>query len=204
MAAGDTDVSICSNALLLLGAEQISSFADGTVGAGVAKTIYPRVKELTQGMYPWSFTYKKSQLARLTEQPTSVYTYAFQLPTDMLNGVPRRVFTSNNIGASTITTFEIQGDELLTDETTIFVDYQQDTDESKMPSYFVQLLVYQMAWHLAEPITDQTQKSEYWRGIAMGSPSENMRGGYFRTAMNIDAAGQSPTIIADYLLTEVR
>lgn len=30
MAEGDTDVSICSQALLLLGANQITSFSDGT------------------------------------------------------------------------------------------------------------------------------------------------------------------------------
>ena len=73
-----------------------------------------------------------------------------------------------------------------------------------MPSYFVQMLVYQMAWHLAEPVTDQTTKSDYWKTVALGTPAENMRGGYFRQAINIDGAGQSKTVIADYLLTEVR
>ena len=58
-----------------------------------------------------------------------------------------------------------------------------------------------MAWHLAEPVTDQTTKSDYWRTVALGTPSENMRGGYFRQAINIDGAGQSKTVIADYLLT---
>ena len=35
MAEGDTDVSICSQALLLLGANQITSFADGTAPSSV-------------------------------------------------------------------------------------------------------------------------------------------------------------------------
>ena len=56
MAEGDTDVSICSQALLLLGANQITSFADGTAPSSICSVLYPRVKAQTLGMYPWSFT----------------------------------------------------------------------------------------------------------------------------------------------------
>ena len=66
MAAGDSDVSICNKALLLLGAEAISSFSDGTPGAQACNTIYTEVKFSTMGMYPWSFTIAKTQLARDT------------------------------------------------------------------------------------------------------------------------------------------
>ena len=48
---------------------------------------------------------------------------------------------------------------LMTESTTIFIDYQKAVAESLMPHHFVQLLGYQMAWHLAEVITDQTTKS---------------------------------------------
>ena len=73
-----------------------------------------------------------------------------------------------------------------------------------MPHYFVKLLTYQMAWHLAIPITDQSTMMETYRTIALGPLSESGRGGFFRTATSIDSAGQSTTIIGDYLLTEVR
>jgi hypothetical protein len=134
-----------------------------------------------------------------------VYSKEYQLPTDMFLGVPRAVYASLSTGnLPKITDYEIQGDKLLTNETTIVIDYQQLVAESAMPSYFVQMMIYQMAWHLAEPVTDQTTKSDYWKTVALGTPSENMRGGYFRQAINIDGAGQSKTVIADYLLTEVR
>ena len=61
-----------------------------------------------------------------------------------------------------------------------------------------------MAWHLAEPITDQTEKGNYWRNIALGGPSENNRGGYFRQAMNIDGRGNPPQAIVDFPLVEIR
>ena len=143
MASGDTDVSICSQALLLLGANEITSFSDGTAPSAICSKLYPRVKSQTLGMYPWSFTLKKTQLGQLASTPTNVYSKEYQM-------------------------------------------------------------IYQMAWHLAEPVTDQTTKSDYWKTVALGTPSENMRGGYFRQAINIDGAGQSKTVIADYLLTEVR
>jgi len=204
MAAGDTDVSICSHALLLLGSSSITSFDDGTAGSGAASTIYPKVKSATLGMYPWTFTLRKVQLPKLTDAPTNVWSNAFQLPANMITGVPRRVFNSGSVGIAVFKDYEIQADQLLTEATTIYVDYQQTVTEPAMPEYFVNLLVYQMAWHLAEPVTDQITKAEYWRGIATGMAQESGRGGYFRTATSIDSSGQSTQVIGDYLLTAVR
>ena len=93
---------------------------------------------------------------------------------------------------------------LMTDATEIHIDYQRLVGEGNMPSYFIQLLGYQMAWHLAEVMTDQTTKAEYWRTIALGTATENFRGGYFRQAASIDSGGQTPSIVGDYLLTDIR
>tara|TARA_R100001126_G_C4857015_1_gene165239 strand:- start:547 stop:1161 length:615 start_codon:yes stop_codon:yes gene_type:complete len=204
MAAGDTDVSICSEALILLGQSAITSFDDGTAGSGEAAKIYPKVKSATLGMYPWTFTLAKVQLSRLADAPTNVWQYAYALPSQMLTGVPRRVFASDSVGATVIKNYEIQGSSLLTDFEKIFVDFQQTVDEQSMPDYFVKLLTYQMAWHLAIPITDQATMLDTYRTIALGTLAESGRGGYFRTATSIDSAGQSTTVIGDYLLTEVR
>ena len=73
-----------------------------------------------------------------------------------------------------------------------------------MPTYFISLLVYQLAWHLAEPLTDQTNKSDYWRQQAIGTAADQGRGGYFRVATTIDAQGQPPNVITDYVLTNIR
>ena len=73
-----------------------------------------------------------------------------------------------------------------------------------MPSYFVQFLVYMMAWHLAESVTDQIDKSDYWRQIAVGTAVDNGRGGYFRQAANVDGRGKPSYAIVDFPLTDVR
>ena len=209
MAAGDTDVSIVNKGLLLLGAEAISSFADGTPAGTAASTIYTEVKFTTLGMYPWSFTIAKTQLTRDSNTPQNEWTYQYLLPNDMLLGVPRAVRTSSAAGAALFKNWEIAqsaagGAVLMTDATEVHIDYQKAVSEGNMPTYFVQLMAYQMAWHLAEVITDQTQKSEYWRSVALGTAAEGLRGGYFRQAANIDAGGQTPSVVGDYLLTDVR
>jgi|TARA_E500000318_G_scaffold30267_1_gene30025 hypothetical protein len=205
MAAGDTQVSIANQALLLLGADTISNFTNGTAVGNACSIIFPKIKATTLGMYPWSFSLKKAELSRLSTAPTAHFLYQYALPPDMLNSVPRAVYASGDRGSPKINgEWEIQGETLLTDRDKIFVDYQQDVVEGKLPSYFTQLLVYMLAWNLAEPITDQTEKGAYYKQIALGTAADNNRGGYFRTAINIDGAGETPPVIAQYLLTEVR
>lgn len=203
MAAGDTAITICSDALLMLGAKAITSFNDGTDESSVCDRLYPDIRDSTLTMYPWSFTLKKIQLARLVTTPTSVWRYEYLLPGDKLAS-PRTVYETANPGSPVQKDWEIQGDKLLTNLPTVFIDYQFQTPEYAMPQYFVQLLKYMMAWHLALPITEQSDRAQYWQGIAVGAAAENGRGGYMRTAMNIDGQGQPTRVIEDYSLIAVR
>ena len=209
MAQGDTSISICNQSLLLLGDESISSFDDGTAGSQACSIMYDMVKNSTLGLYSWSFTVAKIELARSTTSPVNEWTYEYILPSGMLTGVPRAVRTSATAGAPLVQSFEINQSTgglsvLMTNETSIFIDYQKSVAEAQMPPYFITLMVYQLAWHLAEVITDQTTKSQYWRSIALGSPAENFRGGWLRQAMSMDSSGTPPSVISDYLLTDVR
>lgn len=203
MAAGDTGVSICSDALLLIGAKAISSFNDGTDESSVCDRLYPDIRDSTLVMYPWSFGMKKVQLAQLVTAPTTVWTYAYQLPGDKLAN-PRAVYNSANPGSPVQKDWEIQGDSLLTNLTSVYIDYQYSVPEYAMPQYFVQLLKYMVAWHIAETITEQQDKSAKWQRVAVGDISENGRGGYFRTAAQIDGQNNPVRIIEDYSLIAVR
>jgi hypothetical protein len=203
MAAGDTGVSICSDALLLIGAKAISSFNDGTDESSVCDRLYPDIRDSTLVMYPWSFGMKKVQLAQLITTPTTVWRYEYQLPGDKLAN-PRAVYNSANSGSPVQKDWEIQGDKLLTNLTSVFIDYQFSVPEFAMPQYFVQLLKYMVAWHIAETITEQQDKSARWQRVATGDPSENGRGGYMRQAMQIDGQNNPMRIIEDYSLIAVR
>ena len=203
MASGDTSLSICSDALLMLGASPISSFTEGTDEANVCNSLYPDIKIKTLASYPWSFSFKKVQLARLITTPTTEYKYEYALPADMI-GTPRKVFISSTQGAVPQREYRLSGGKLLTNYETVYVDYQFAVEEYEMPHYFVQNMKYQLAWHLAMPITDQIEKTDYWRTVAKGTPGENGRGGYMRQAMNIDGQGQPTNGIQDFTLIDVR
>lgn len=203
MAAGDTSLSICSDALIMLGANALSSFNEGTTAATVADRLYDDIKSSLLVTYPWSFTLKKVELARLVTAPLNEWTYAYQLPTDRVNA-PRSVYYSDGIGVPTTSQFQIFGDKLYADHETILIDYQYDPGESYYPKHFVQLLKYYLAWHFAEPVTDQASKAQYWQAVATGQPSENGRGGAFRQAVNVDGAANSSPAITAFDLVAVR
>ena len=203
MAAGDTGIRICSDALLMLGAKAITSFNDGTDESSVCDRLYPNVRDSTITMYPWGFSLKKVQLSQLITTPSSVWKYEYQLPGDRLAS-PRAVFETSAVGSYPVKDWEIQGDKLLANIQSVYIDYQYSVPEYAMPSYFVQLLKYQMAWHIAETVTEQQEKSTKWQRVALGDPSENMRGGYFRVAANIDGQNQPTRVIEDFSLIAVR
>ena len=203
MAAGDSALSVCSDALLMLGAKPIASFTEGTDEASICDRLYPDIRDQALMMYPWSFSFKKVQCARLVTIPVTEYKYEYQLPSDRL-GSPRAVYDANEVGSPVRNDYRIMGDKVLTNYEEVWVDYQYSVSESSMPVFFVQLLKYLLAWHLSVPITDQTEKAQYWQGVATGSPGENGRGGYMRQAMNIDGQGQPINAINDFSLINVR
>jgi hypothetical protein len=126
------------------------------------------------------------------------------MPGDAIAGV-RAVYNTNAIGVLPIKYgWEVHGDHLDTNEEVIYVDYQYSPNESTLPTYFVQLLKYAMAAEIAETVTDQLTKADYFERKAYGAPSENRRGGFFRVAANIDGANNSIDTFEDYTLTAVR
>lgn len=204
MAAGDTSLTICSDALIMLGASPLSSFTEGTAAAQACDRLYPDLRDSMISRYPWSWSFKKVQLSRLSTNPINEWRYAYQLPGDILSGV-QAVFESSGLNERQLRYgWEIYGDQLYTNLETVYIDYQATVDESKMPNYFVHFLRTAMAAELGMVITDQASKSDYFRAIAYGTPGEQNRGGLFREAMNIDSRGKPPQIIEDYSLVELR
>jgi len=205
MAAGDTDVKICSHALILLGESEISSFAEGTTRAGICEALYPEIRSITLAMYKWSFSLKKVELFESVGDPVNEWQNSFPMPSDSLTGVPKAVFNSTATGIAPVATgWDVIGDDLVTDFATVVIDYQFIPLEAEMPAYFIQLLKYMVAMHMAEPITDQITKAQHWERIAIGNPAEGGRGGFFRQAASIDGQGQPSAFIADYPLTDAR
>ena len=84
----------------------------------------------------------------------------------------------------------------------VHIDYQEAVSEGGMPNALS--ITGLSGTRICRNLTDQTTKSEYWRTIALGTPAEGQRGGYFRQAASIDSGGQTPSVVGDYLLTDIR
>jgi hypothetical protein len=203
MAAGDTKLSICSDALIMLGASPLSSFSDGTDEAQVADRLYDDVRDTLIMQYPYSWTIQKTKIARLADTPINEWKYKYQLPGDML-GNPKAVFNTSSVGANSTRDFEIYSAGLFTNLEDVWIDYQYLPEPAEFPPYFVRLLKTALAAEFAEPITDQITKADYFHSKAYGAPSDNMRGGLVRVAINIDGADQPSKSIQEFPISDIR
>ena len=203
MAAGDTKLSICSDALIMLGASPLSSFSDGTDEAQVADRLYDDVRDTLIMQYPYSWTIQKTKIARLADTPINEWKYKYQLPGDILANV-KAVFNTSSVGATSIRDFEIYSAGLFTNLEDVWIDYQYLPEPAEFPPYFVRLLKTALAAEFAEPITDQITKADYFHSKAYGAPSDNMRGGLVRVAINIDGADQPSKSIQEFPISDIR
>lgn len=203
MAAGDTKLSICSDALIMLGAAPLSSFATGTDEAQVADRLYDDVRDTLLMQYAYSWSVQKVQLAQLASTPINEWKYTYALPGDIL-GNPKAAFNVSSVGARPVRDFEIYNLGLYTNYETIWIDYQFRPEPAIFPPYFVRLLKMALAAEFAEPITDQIAKADYYHAKAYGSPSENMRGGLVRVSINIDGADRPAQQIQEFPISDIR
>ena len=201
-----SDVGICSKALLRLGDSAISSFSEGSTGPLCAE-IFPELKLRVLTSYPWRFNTLKSELlTRTLIEPPSQYKYAYQLPPDMLNDLPRTVWNSpfNQGRSSQFTDFDIFEDKLLTSAEQILIDYQIDQVPDVFPNHVTNLTIYAMMAEIALAVTDQQNTADAAEIRAWGSPQERGKGGYFREAARLDSQGHPSQAIKNFPLTAVR
>jgi hypothetical protein len=189
---------ICSRALIEIGEETIDSF--NTIGpAQICGTIYPDYIRYLLSIYPWNFTLKKTQLARLTTNPINEWQYAYQLPSDLL--ILNAVYNSDDTYINPINSFERFEDKIFTNEEKIYIDYQYQINEESFPAYFIEFAIMALASKLAMPITQDKQLEQLKATIAFGGLSDNKNGGEFGTAKKLDSMQNSSSRIrADSLL----
>ncbi len=80
----DSPIDICARALILIGADPITSFKDGTTEALVSVNMYEDVARAALVNSRWSFSTNQAVLNLLSAAPTGRYDRAYQLPTDLL------------------------------------------------------------------------------------------------------------------------
>lgn len=196
------DVTICSQALQLLGAGGIQDFTTTKKGV-TASTFYTPVTNALLGEYPWTFARSKRQLSRLVDAPDAHWDYAYTIPAEQV-GPLLAVYASEALGASVFKGWVRQGGTILSNATDLWIDQTERAAEAVWPVYFVQLCIFEMAWQLAMPVTESLSKMDAWRSVARGSPAEGGKGGYFQIASNADARGSLSPRLSDFSLIDAR
>lgn len=139
-----TKIGIISKALILCGEKPLSSLSEDRYGATVGSNLFESLYESELQSNPWRFATKKGSLSRLNVTPLNQWTYAYQLPSDCL--IPSHVYP----GAP----YEIYGDRIYTDATSVELDYRFKPEVSALPAYFALLLTYRLAANMIKPITE--------------------------------------------------
>ena len=185
-----TDVSICSNGLFMIGADEINSFEDETREARICAALYPTTRDELLQSHPWSFTFQQIVLARTVDTPLEDYKYEYQIPPGTL-----RIVRKNELRND----YRIYQDKLFSDAPAVTIIRQVDPGEASYPAHFVRLLEYGMAEVLGASISqDETitrlfanRKNEQMRksrGIdSQNSPNRKFDASQLRlTAVRVD------------------
>lgn len=144
MASG---VSICSNALLMLGAQTINDFNEPVDRAKLASNLYETVRDDLLRDHPWNCTIKRAVLAPDAVPPAFGYDQQFELPADCL-----RVLEVGQ-GDGQID-YLIEGRHVLANATVLQLRYVYLNEvENTWDAGLVKLLTVAMAAAMAYPIT---------------------------------------------------
>lgn len=169
-----SDVVICNLALSHIGADAMLSSInppDGSVESGYCSRFYPIARQELIEMFPWTFAKKRAALSELATNPSTVWTYAYAAPSDLIQ--PQRILTTSTLDAYGFfpyggllradevalftergsADFESEDGAILTHEENAVLLYTRDvTDTSKFTAGFTVALSYLVASYLAGPI----------------------------------------------------
>tara|TARA_R100001377_G_scaffold84688_2_gene68837 strand:+ start:67 stop:654 length:588 start_codon:yes stop_codon:yes gene_type:complete len=146
--AANSGIDICSRALILIGADPITSFDDGSTEALVAVNMYEDIARAALVNSRWRFATNQAVLNLLSDAPTGRYNKAYQLPSDilMLHAVTQE---------DSPIEYQLYGSKVYADTSDadiIIADYTFRAEEQNWPSYFTLAVEYALATVFATSI----------------------------------------------------
>ncbi len=150
-----SEVSICNEALDILGAARITLLTEASVNAREMNACYTELRDRELEKHRWHFAVTRATLAADATEPAFDYDYAYLLPADCLRVLmPNRTNLDwqmeNHNGSRAILTNE--GDSI------DLVYVKKITDPNVMVPTFRGALAASMAWLKCEKITQSNSK----------------------------------------------
>ena len=145
-----TKVSICNNALSMIGGQQIASFEEESKLAQMCRNIYDTTRLALLRSHPWSCAKKRQILSPVSTYPSFGYANAFPLPRDYV-----RIISANT------ERYEVENCHILADTNTVQLEYVFDNDnEQTWDSLLVEAMTLKMASKLCKPVTGSTTERD--------------------------------------------
>jgi len=187
-----TAVQICSNALLMVGAQTINSLdaTDLSDRQRICVNLYPMIRDYLLTSHPWNCCRKRATLNPDATAPAFDWSYSYTLPVDF-----SRI---DSIGqqADGIVDYVIESGKLLCDEPVLYLRYLWlNQNESQWSPLMVMAATMTMKAVLAYPITQSTSLEQL-----IDTELEP----YLRKARAIDSQDTPPQVLGDYPLLQAR
>ena len=186
-----TGVSICSNALLMLGSQTINDFEDqeSLDRAKLCANLYPTVRDDMLRAHPWNCCVKRAVLAPDAVAPLFGYDYAFELPADFA-----RVLEVGSNGQQI--DYLVEGRSIQANTTALELRYVfRNEVENTWDAHLVKLVTLAMAAAMAYPVT---------QSAAMQQTMEQKLETSLRRARAVDGQEDPPQTLGDERLYSAR
>ena len=150
------DVSICNRALIFLGQSTITALSDENKQARVCNQVYDEcyLEFLSEG--DWSFAKKLATLTAEDDAPNHDYSYAFEFPDDFV-----RLVRDRTKAVFECTEWEIVGDQILANDSTIYICYIEDgTEVASWPAKARTALSYLIASQVGIALSGENSRTQ--------------------------------------------
>lgn len=152
-----SSVEICNRALAKIGVTSITSLDQGTRISDWCKVLYNPTRLKICMLGAWSSVTRRAALNALSTSPAYEYTYQYQLPTS-----PKCLAVLYiNEDVAGFTPFTVEGDKILSDASTMKIQYVADIEDVSMYSPLLQeAIVTALAGELAAAIKSDFKAAE--------------------------------------------
>lgn len=161
-----SEVAICNQALVKVGASRITSLAEESKQARTLSAIYAIKRDAELAANPWTFAIKRAQIPASSTAPAFGWAYAYPLPSDYLAlvevGEDFTFYDSDSGALFAIETDSNGSLSILTDQTSpLNVRYvYRVTNTGLFNSLFVEALACRLAAEVCEELTQSASKKE--------------------------------------------
>jgi hypothetical protein len=154
-----SQISICNQALVKLGANTITSIDQGTTEANMCKAFYTDVLNSVLEEYPWTFATKRYELPQKAGTPPQPYSAWYLIPSNVIRIV--EASSNPNFNRANSTQWEIEGENILTNDDSLFIRAIIETpDPSMYTAGFVRAFVVRLAAEMSTAITHSRQMAD--------------------------------------------